>query len=86
MGKYEEALDLCERSLELTKKALGFEHPSVVTSLNNLAELYCHTGKYEKAILLYEQSLEVYEKTLGVEHPSYAATLNNLTTLLLQQG
>ncbi|CAN0575198.1 unnamed protein product, partial [Laminaria digitata] len=39
-GNYAEAGPLYERSLAIKEKALGREHPSVATSLNNLAELF----------------------------------------------
>ena len=36
---------LARRALEIREKALGPEHPSVATSLNNLAELYRAQGR-----------------------------------------
>jgi hypothetical protein len=39
-GKYAEAVPLAQRAVELAEKQFGPEHPNVVTSLNNLAELY----------------------------------------------
>ncbi|CAM9878567.1 unnamed protein product, partial [Laminaria digitata] len=38
-GDYTEAGPLYKRSLAIKEKALGPEHPSVATSINNLAEL-----------------------------------------------
>ena len=39
-GRYAEAEPLYKRSLAIWQKALGPEHPSVATGLNNLAGLY----------------------------------------------
>ena len=36
-GKYEEAEEMHRRALELKEKVLGPEHPSTLTSMNNLA-------------------------------------------------
>lgn len=38
-GKYEEALRIYDRSLAIRKRELGPDHPDVVTTLNNIAEL-----------------------------------------------
>ncbi|MGK7934774.1 MAG: tetratricopeptide repeat protein [Xenococcaceae cyanobacterium] len=39
-GDYKSAVEPLQKSLELRKKLLGEEHPSVALSINNLAELY----------------------------------------------
>jgi len=57
------------------------EHPSVSTSLNNLARLYHSLGDYTKAEPLYKRSLAIREKVLGPEHPSVSTSLNNLAEL-----
>ncbi len=48
-GKYNEAIAIAERVLEMMKKLLGDEHPDVATSLNNLAQLYYYQGRYSEA-------------------------------------
>ncbi|BAZ54048.1 peptidase-like protein [Nostoc sp. NIES-4103] len=85
-GKYSQAILLEERALAIREKVLGKEHPSVATSLNNLATLYQMQGSYEKAEPLYLRSLAITEKVLGKEHPSVATSLNNLAALYQQQG
>ncbi len=54
----------------MTRKSLGPEHPSVATSLNNLAELYRSQGRYESAEPLYVEALAIAERVLGKEHPN----------------
>ncbi len=39
-GKYEQAEPLYQQALEMRRQLLGQQHPSVATSLNNLALLY----------------------------------------------
>ena len=70
----------------MTRKLLGEEHPSVATSLNNLAALYRSQGRYEEAEPLYQQALAMTRKLLGEEHPSVATSLNNLAALYRSQG
>jgi tetratricopeptide (TPR) repeat protein len=86
-GKYEEALPLYERSLRISEKALGPEHPSVAARLcHNMAGLLERQGKYDEALPLYERSLRISEKALGPEHPDVATTLGGMASLLESQG
>ncbi len=85
-GRYAEAESLYLRSQEIYEKALGREHPSLATLLNNRASLYLDQGRYEEAEPLHQRSLEIYEKALGGEHPELAAALNNLANLYRAQG
>ncbi|MGI8503605.1 MAG: tetratricopeptide repeat protein [Hassallia sp.] len=85
-GKYSEAIAPAERSVGISEKVLGKEHPDVATSLNNLAELYKAQGIYEKAKPLYLRSLAIYEKVLGKEDPLVATSVNNLAELYKAQG
>ena len=48
-GRYEEAEPLYNRSLAISKKALGPDHPDVGRALNNLGLLYFYQGKYIEA-------------------------------------
>ena len=70
-----------ERSLSISEKALGAEHPEVAKVLNNLALLYNDLGDDERSLELYERSLSISEKALGAEHPLVAITLSNLASL-----
>ncbi len=48
-GRYAEAEPLHKRSLAIFEKALGPEHPHVVTSLENYAALLRKTGRHTEA-------------------------------------
>jgi tetratricopeptide (TPR) repeat protein len=78
---FTEAESLYVRSLEISEKHLGGEHPSTATSLNNIAELYRLMGRYEEAEPLYVRSLKISENHLGGEHPFTANSLNNIAAL-----
>ena len=83
-GNYSLAEPWRYKSYDDLKQVLGNEHPSVATSLNNLAVLYKNQGRYEEAETLYLQALELRKKLLGNDHPDVATSLNNLAALYRQ--
>jgi CHAT domain-containing protein/Tfp pilus assembly protein PilF len=85
-GKYDEALPLVERALEIRERVLGPEHPVVVATVNNLAILYQLIGDYTKSEPLFQRTLTIKEKALGSEHPDVARLLNNLAFLYKSRG
>jgi hypothetical protein len=62
-------LPLYEECLEKRKRVLGDDHPSTLSSLNNLAGLFHDKGEYDHALPLYEECLEKSKRVLGVDHP-----------------
>jgi hypothetical protein len=52
----------------LSEKVLGKEHPSILTSMNNLSLVLRDQGKYEEAEATQRQALGLAEKELGKEH------------------
>ena len=80
-GKYAEAEPLAKRSLELSLKKKGSDHPGTATSLNNLAELYRAQGKYDLAEPLFKRALAINEKALGPDHPDTVAIRDNLQAM-----
>ena len=85
-GAYEQALPWYKLCVSVTKKRLTEEHPTVATSLNNLAELYYSQGRYAEAEPLLHQASELWKRLLGEEHPAVAQSLNNLANLYESQG
>ena len=77
---------LYQQALALWQELLGDRHPSVATSLNNLAVLYYSQGRYEAAEPLYQQALALRQELLGDRHPDVAQSLNNLAALYKSQG
>ncbi len=59
-GLYNEAEPLLEEALSIRREQLGTDHPSIATSLNNLAGLYQDQGKYGQAEPLYQRSLACF--------------------------
>ena len=85
-GLYSLAEDPYQRCLKATQELLGDRHPSVASSLNNLAALYYSQGRYAEAEPLLKQALLLLQELLGDRHPSVASSLNNLAELYRSQG
>ena len=85
-GKYDEAIPLAEKLLELTRGQKGEKHPHTATCLNTLATLYQAKGRYAEAEPLYKRSLTIREAELGNAHPEVATTVGNLAGLYRSLG
>jgi WD40 repeat protein len=73
-NRYDEAIVLYKKALELDESTLGSNHPNVVTILSKLAELYKILGKYQDALPLYQRALRINEIALG---PNQTKTESN---------
>jgi hypothetical protein len=67
------------------EKVLGKEHPSTLSSMNNLGLVLGSQGKYKEAEAMHRQTLQLKEKVLGKEHPSTLDSMNNLELVLGSQ-
>lgn len=65
-------------SLRLKKKEYGNSHPSVATTMNNLASVYFSHGHYSAALKYYEKALKIMTKHLGIDHLNCATVYNNI--------
>jgi len=61
---------------------LGKDHPSTLTSVNNLAELLRGNGDYAGAEPLYRRALETQERVLGQDHPYTLDSMKDLADML----
>jgi CHAT domain-containing protein len=85
-GKYDEALPLAERALEIRETLLGTEHHDVAAAIGCLASIYLGRGEYVKAEPLFKRAIDIRVKTLGNDHPDTAASLSNLGELYYLHG
>ena len=74
-----------ERALAIEEKALGFDHPDVAQSLNDLGVVLNDMGDYPQAKVNHERALAIREKALGPDHPDIATALNNVGDALAQR-
>ncbi|MDZ8263957.1 tetratricopeptide repeat protein [Nostoc sp. ChiQUE01b] len=84
-GAYAKAEPWYTQCLWIAQTRLAANHPSLATSLHNLAKLYREQGHLGEAELLFEQSLAVKENQLSADHPQLAASLNSLVFLYRSQ-
>ncbi|KAN0077448.1 HET domain containing protein [Elaphomyces granulatus] len=85
-GKLDEAEKMYQRALQGTEKALGPDHTSTLTTVNNLGLLYANQGKLDEAEKMYQRALQGAEKALGPDHTSTLTTAINLGNLYADQG
>ncbi|OQD61046.1 hypothetical protein PENPOL_c019G04134, partial [Penicillium polonicum] len=85
-GKLKEAEEIYQRALVGCEKALGLDHTSTLSTVNNLGNLYYKQGKLKEAEEMYQRALASYEKALGPDHTSTLDTVHNLGTLYSDQG
>src|SRR5271165_5955931 len=85
-GKYQEAIPIAERAIEVSKRVRGPEQPETAAALNNLGFLFQKIGDYPKAEPLLQEALRIRQKVLGPEHPDTAASLNDLALLYQDLG
>ncbi|KAF4882659.1 Nephrocystin-3 [Colletotrichum fructicola] len=85
-GRLKEAEGMYERALQGREKALGPDHTSTLSTINNLGNLYSKQGRLKEAEGMYLRALQGYEKALGPDHTSALDTVNNLGNLYKNQG
>lgn len=80
-GKYEEALPLAKRALQIREKALPRTDQRVADSLTNLGEIYIGKEDYRAARDTFKRLLQVLEERFGPEDLRLASTLDRLAPL-----
>ncbi|MDA1048424.1 MAG: tetratricopeptide repeat protein [Verrucomicrobia bacterium] len=82
----DKAIGYYEKSLAISLKALGPQHPDIGTIYNNIGGTYDSKCESDKAIGYYEKDLAIKLKALGVEHPDIGTSYNNLGTVYKAKG
>ncbi|KAK8009151.1 hypothetical protein PG991_011702 [Apiospora marii] len=85
-GKYVNAEPFNRQAVKVAREVFGAEHPSTLSSMNNLANVLSSQGKYEEAERMHRQTVQQSEKALGAEHPDTLSSMNNLASVLSSQG
>jgi len=83
--KYDEALPLAKRALELGEFALGHNHEDLIPLLLNLGELYKATQKVSDAHSCFERALQISEKAFGADDIRVAGILDRLAYVTYAQ-
>jgi tetratricopeptide (TPR) repeat protein len=89
-GRFPEARDFLERTLELYAETAGTESVLYLTGLNNLAAACFMAGDYALAEEYFSRALTLIGRLLGTDHPDWTRTRRNLDRtrekLAAQQG
>ncbi|ETO35921.1 hypothetical protein RFI_01140 [Reticulomyxa filosa] len=85
-GEYNKAIEYYEKDLKISLSELGYDHPDVATSYNNLGNVYQNKGEYDKAIEYNEKSLKIRLDKLGHDHPAVATLYNNVGIVYSNKG
>lgn len=80
-GALPEAEDSYQLALQLRRQLFGNDHPSVATTLTNLATLRMVSGNTSSALQLIRQAIAIRERTQGADHPDTVAARHLLARL-----
>ncbi|HKS40126.1 MAG TPA: CHAT domain-containing tetratricopeptide repeat protein [Blastocatellia bacterium] len=84
--KYDEAISIIERMIQITEQSRGALHPDMIIMLNGLANVYLAKGDYAKAESLFVRVLEMTGKARGPKHADTVRAINNLAALYEREG
>lgn len=85
-GNWAEAEPLYLKTLAVSEKRPGPEHPATAAPLNNLAGLYAVQNRFLKVGPPYRRSIAINQRLWGPEHPKAVADLCNLVGLYRNLG
>jgi tetratricopeptide (TPR) repeat protein len=83
--KYEEALSVVSRLIELRTKRYGADDASTAIAMHGSAEILLIQKRFSEAEKMQRRALAVMEKKLGQAHFNTAVALHNLGTILSLQ-
>ena len=83
--KFDEAIPLAKRALEISERLLPPTDPLVLTSLGNLGNLYNAKGDYNAAKKVFERLLPLQEQQFGSNDVKLASTLDRLAVLYYRE-
>ncbi len=84
-GDFAAADSLSRRSLVITEREHGSDHPLVADDLINLGAVQFELGKYLDAETLYRRALVITTGWYGADHPRTASNLTMLARALIRQ-
>jgi tetratricopeptide (TPR) repeat protein len=91
-NKYEEARQVCEKAIEVTRRELGPEHVGTLSAMKSLIRIFIYADELmsdtdvEYAQKLCEETLELARRVLGSEHVQTLGTAYDLAVILRMHG
>ena len=84
--RYEDALEMYNKSLTFFEKVLPKDHPKIGTLLFNMAYQCIELGMHDKALRLGTQSLNLFKKSLPENDELIGRAMNNLASTYASLG
>jgi TonB family protein len=81
-GKFDEALPLAKRALEISETLFGADNTQVARAAINVAELYIAKRKFKEAEPLLLRAIQINDKVLKATDPALVKTLERYTCVL----
>lgn len=85
-AQYDQAKDLLDRALALSRRAYGDESPKVSAIANNLGRVLARLGQRDLARQHFEWALAIDRNTYGEGDPHAATVMNNYAMVLHATG
>lgn len=85
-AQYDQAKDLLDRALALSRRAYGDESPKVSAIANNLGRVLARLGQRDLARQHFEWALAIDRNTYGDADPHAATVMNNYAVVLHATG
>jgi len=86
LAKYDLALELFQKELELAQTQFGESSEQAVSSYNNIGGIYNRKGDFDKAMQYYQKALEIQKRVLSPDHPNVATSYNNIGSVYAEKG
>jgi tetratricopeptide (TPR) repeat protein len=84
--KFDEALPLAKKALEIRERLLPRTDPRVSSSLNYLGDVYLYKRNLKSAKESFRKLLQIQEERFGLEHANLATTLERLGATYFLEG
>jgi serine/threonine protein kinase/lipopolysaccharide biosynthesis regulator YciM len=85
LGMFDAAAPLLERALVTARKSFAADHPSTVSAVHELANLYWYQGRLTDAEPLYLAVVQCRRRSLGEEHRDTLRASYDLASLYMEQ-
>lgn len=86
LGKFQKALEMAERALDLNRSVYGEKHPYVANSLLEISTCLYSLGDYSTAQERWQEGYAIYKNMYGYDHPKTADFLSNKAKCLAASG
>ncbi|MEW7289790.1 CHAT domain-containing protein [Aquimarina sp. 2304DJ70-9] len=83
IGRYDEALQYCGKSLDLALKMFEERHPNIAACYWNFGFAYEGKEKYEKALEYYSKALDILEAVYDENHADIAILYGNIGSIYI---